>query len=187
MAILPLTITPGPANVTFAASSATFGVRNTVPVWLGINTVAIIQTGLIGMGLGEMLFRYPAVSQGFKMAGILFMLYLAVRFIRSTALKDTKVKPLGYLDGVILQFLNFKFLMIPTIMYTQFIDPESSTWGQVLILGVGLILLNISSHAVWITAGKTLTNVFHSERAMKIQGYSFGGMLIAVSIWMLFS
>ena len=183
MAMLPLTISPGPANTMYAASGAAFGWRKTIPLWLGINCVCIIQTLAIGIGLGEVLFRYPAISDLFKYAGIAFMLYLAYRFVRSTGIKEGEAEPLNFKDGAILEFLNFKFLMIPTVMYTQFLDPESSKWLQVLILGLGLNLLNMSGHWVWIIAGNSLTKVFQSNRTMKIQGYIFGSMLLVVAIW----
>jgi threonine/homoserine/homoserine lactone efflux protein len=53
LAILPLTISPGPANTMYAASGATFGYKRRLPLWFGINLVCIIQTLVIGVGLLE--------------------------------------------------------------------------------------------------------------------------------------
>lgn len=156
----------------------------TVPLMLGINLICIIQTLLIGAGMGELLFRYPALMSVFKYAGCAFMLYLAYKFFRSSKVEKDQVNPPTFWDGCVLEFLNFKFLTIPMVMFSQFLSPEYSKWGQVLVMTVALNGLNMAGHCVWIAGGDAITRVFSSERAAKIQGYIFGSILVGVALWM---
>ncbi len=71
--------TPGPNNVMLAASGATFGFRGTIPHILGI----IVGFGLLvlagGFGFAGLLAAFPAAHTLLRVAGILFLLYLAWR------------------------------------------------------------------------------------------------------------
>ncbi len=39
--ILPIVISPGPANILYAASGSTFGIKRTIPFWLATNLTSI--------------------------------------------------------------------------------------------------------------------------------------------------
>ena len=187
LAILPLTISPGPANTMYAASGATFGYKRTLPLWFGINLICIIQTLVIGIGLGEVIFRYPALLLSFKYSGCCFMLYLSYKFFRSSKFEKTEIQALSFFDGVLLESLNFKFLMIPTVMFTQFLSPNNSKWTQILLMTAGLNFVNMAGHWVWIIGGDILTRKLESNRTIQIQGYFFGALLVGVAIWVALS
>ena len=74
MALAPLSISPGPANVLFAASGTSFGTKATIPFWLGTNLVCVIQSFAIGLGLGFLITNYPYMVELIKFAGIIFLL-----------------------------------------------------------------------------------------------------------------
>ncbi len=50
--MFPLVISPGPANVMFAASGAKFGIKKSIPLMIGIDLIFVVQSILIGFGLG---------------------------------------------------------------------------------------------------------------------------------------
>jgi threonine/homoserine/homoserine lactone efflux protein len=184
LTVFPLTFSPGPANTMFAASGASFGFIQTIPLMLGINLICLIQTLIIGTGMGELVFRYPSLMSIFKYLGCLFMLYLAYKFFRSSKVEKKHVKAPTFWDGCVLEFLNFKFLTIPMVMFSQFLSPNYSKMGQVLIMTVALNGLNMAGNCVWIAGGDAITRVFSTDRAAKIQGYVFGVILVCVAIWM---
>ena len=70
-------VTPGPNNMMLVASGVNFGVRRTLPHVAGINVGFPVMLLLTGFGLGQIFHRYPAIYIVMKVAGILYMLWLA--------------------------------------------------------------------------------------------------------------
>lgn len=184
LATLPLTISPGPANTMYAASGAQFGIRKTLPLWAGINLICIIQTLAVGFGVGELLFRFPSLEIIFKILASGYMIYLAFKFFKAAKVDKVKVKAPSFKDGVILELLNFKFMMVPMVIFSQFLDPDSVRWVQILTFTLILNSTNMTGHFVWISLGEILTKKVNTPTGMKLQSYFFGSLLIAVAVWM---
>ena len=87
----PITISPGPANLLLSSTSAQVGTRRTLPLMWGIVVVFAVQIAVIGIGIGQILFRYPELFTVFKILGALYLLYLALQFFRSSGLKKNCV------------------------------------------------------------------------------------------------
>jgi threonine/homoserine/homoserine lactone efflux protein len=180
----PLAISPGPANVLFAASGSAFGVRGSIPFWLGTNITCAFQSLAIGLGLGYIISAYPSTIEALKLAGVFFLLYLAYSFFRLTVREVEELKPLKFKHGVIVEALNVKFLLIPTIMFTQFYAPEKDGFSQIVLLTVLLALLTMASNLLWVFGGKALTDIAINRRAQKVQGLVFGVMLCVTALWL---
>ncbi len=182
--LLPLSFSPGPANILFASSGAAFGFRRTVPLLLGTNLVCILQSLVIGAGMGALLLLYPYLLNGFKYAGCMFMLYLAYKFFRmGTAVAGSLEAP-GFLDGCILEFFNFKFLIIPLLMFSQFLGKQESDWDTIPLLTLALGLITLAANSIWILGGDAIHRLLGSVAAVKIQGRIYGCILLGVAVWM---
>lgn len=182
--LVPLSFSPGPANTLFASSGAAVGFRRTVPLLLGTNLVCILQSLMIGAGVGALLLRYPALQNGFKYAGCTYMLYLAYKFFHASVVAADELEAPGFLDGCILEFFNFKFLMIPMLMFSQFTGQQDGGWETILLLTFALGFLTLASNSVWILGGAAIHQLLGSEAAVKIQGRLYGSMLFGVAVWM---
>ncbi len=182
----PITISPGPANLLLSSTSAQVGARRTLPLMWGIVTVFALQIIVIAVGIGQILFRLPQLFTIFKVVGALYLYYLALKFFRSAGLKQTDGQVrLGFREGAMLQFFNAKALTVPLIMYTQFLDPATSTPAQMIILSIGLVVLILGSLLAWLVGGSLLQRAFQSEFGQKWQGKIFGILLAAVATWIL--
>lgn len=187
LALVPLSISPGPANVLFAASGSSFGVRGTLPFLLGINIICVCQSLAVGLGLGFLLSNYPQMVALIKYVGVIFLLYLAYKFFRISIITREAIKPLRFIDGVVVELFNIKYLMIPTVMFSQFYTPEKENYSQVLILAMALALLTVTSNLIWVTGGKTLTAVAMKDNVQKTQGILFGALLFVTALWLAIS
>ncbi len=159
MALVPLSMSPGPANILFAASGSSFGIRRTIPFWFGTNIICIFQTFLVGLGLGIIINNYPQTLEIIKYLGVILLLYLAVKLFRASINSQNIIKPLKFTDGIIIEVLNVKFLMIPAIMFSQFYLTGKDSYSRIVELTIILALLTILSNLVWIIAGKALTSL----------------------------
>jgi threonine/homoserine/homoserine lactone efflux protein len=180
----PLAISPGPANVLFAASGSSFGVRGSIPFWLGTNITCVFQSLVIGFGLGYVISKYPPIIELLKYIGVSVLLYLAYRFFRLSISEAEAIKPLSFREGVVVEIFNAKYLLIPTIMFTQFYSPISDGAQQVLFLTSMLAALTMASNLVWVFGGKVLTAFVMSNNVKKTQGKVFGVMLCTTAIWL---
>ena len=142
LTFFPITISPGPANLLLSSTSAQFGIRRTLPLMWGIVVVFAIQIGIVGIGIGEIVFRFPQFFTIFKVIGALYLFYLALLFFRSSGMKATSETKLGFREGALLQFFNFKALSVPLIMYTQFLDPATSNASPEHYLNSCLVRFN---------------------------------------------
>jgi threonine/homoserine/homoserine lactone efflux protein len=180
----PLTISPGPANVLFAASGHSFGIRGSVPFWLGTNSICILQSLVIGLGLGYIISNHPVIIGLLKYFGIAILLYLAFRYIKLSVSKTDTIQPLSFRQGVVVELFNAKYLLIPTIMFTQFYAPASEGITRVLILTSMLALLTMTSNMAWIIGGRALTSLVAGKTAATTLGRIFAAMLCFTAIWL---
>ena len=187
LTFFPITISPGPANLLLSSTAAQVGTRRTLPLMWGIVAVFALQIAVIGLGIGQIVFRYPQLFTVFQVLGAGYLFYLAYQFFRSSGLKQTAgdVK-LGFREGAVLQFFNAKALTVPLIMYTQFLDPATSSQTQMVVLTVALAGLIIGSLLAWVVGGSLLQRLFQSEYGRLWQGKIFGVLLAGVALWILF-
>ncbi|MEI8593796.1 LysE family translocator [Photobacterium sp. Hal280] len=186
--MLPLVFSPGPANIVFAASGASVGVRRSLPLLLGIDTVFLIKSLLIGLGLGALIQKYPLALQLLQCAGAIYIIYLAVGFLKTSLLEHNgQQKRLGFYDGVIIQLLNSKGWLLVLLMFSLFSEKAYQEYGDqsVWVLVVWLAILNISMHLVWIWAGGLLAKLAGDSKNQKVQGYIYFASLMVVAVWLL--
>jgi len=186
LTFFPITISPGPANILLSSTSAQFGTRRTLPLMWGIVAVFTLQIAAVGVGIGQIIFRFPPLFTVCKVIGAVYLFYLAWQFWRASGMKASREAKLGFREGALLQFFNFKALTVPLIMYTQFLDPAMATRTQIATLTVALFSLAIGSLLVWVVGGSLLQRIFQSEFGVKWQGKIFGMLLAAVAVWILF-
>jgi len=170
--LLPIVISPGPANILYAASGSTFGIRATLPFWLATNIVSVFQALAIGFGLGYLLSNYPHLTLMLKYMGIIFLLYLAFKFFKMSNTVKENIVPLTFKDGIIIQLFNIKFLLVPTIMFSQFFQSETDSYTQIFILTFHLVSLTLATSMVWIMGGKSLAYIASKKKPNKFREHS---------------
>jgi len=182
-AMFPLVFSPGPANVAFAASGASFGIKRSLPLMFGIETIFFIQSLLIGFGVNELLEKNQNFLMYLQLVGAGYLLYLAYTFIKPTLQNNTIViKELGYKDGLFIQFFNIKALMLILLMFSLFSNTlvYEIRAVNILILCFMLAFLNIIAHVFWISSSSFLFKKLLKNA--KLQAYIFASSLFFVAI-----
>src|SRR6185369_10981969 len=101
--------TPGPNNILLWASGAAFGFRRTLPHVVGTAVGIGAMTLAVAVGLGAVLAAFPPLAVSMKVAGSIYLLYLAWQVAGARALERTDVaRPLGLLQATALQAINPK-------------------------------------------------------------------------------
>ena len=186
--MFPLLFSAGPANITMASLGARFGFYKSLPFILGINLIVLLHALLIGFGAGAFMEKYPQIFRYLQYGGSIYLLYLAVKLFRSSRLDVKKLADSApnFMDGIILQLLNMKVVTVTMVMFAQFMNTDINKTHQIFLLSFGIFSLTTGATMTWAAGGAWLTRKFASEKSVKLQGYIFGGMLVGVSIWMLF-
>jgi len=187
--LLPLAYSPGPGNMFFAANGARFGFRATISANVGYHVATWIVTAAVGFGFLAAIERFPQLFTFLKVAGSLYVLWIAWKMLSAGALKCVgDAKPATFLDGVILLLLNPKAYVIIALMFTQFLGlSNASTFTSVLLITTVFTLNNLLAFSIWILVGDTIAGFFRSPDSAQKLNLIFGTILAAVAIWMLFS
>lgn len=185
--MFPLVFSPGPANIVFAASGARVGVRKSLPLMLGIDCMFVLKSVLIGYGFGSVLHQYPHILYILQFIGSVYIMYLAVQFLKSGLVQNNpSYQSLGFKDGMLIQLLNAKGWIMITLMFSLFTETSKSSFGDfaILVLIVLLAILNLVIHLLWIWAGELMTQMTSSESNHKAQSIIFFVCLIGVAVWL---
>lgn len=183
--MFPLVFSPGPANIVFAASGARVGVRRSIPLIAGVDTVFLIKSVLIGYGLGEILHSHPLLMNMMQLLGSLYLIYLAIKFIKSSHTQvENNTKALGFFDGLLIQLLNSKGWLMVFLMFTLFSEQSQVDFGDqgIAVLIIWLAVLNISMHFLWVSIGDLLSRVSNNPFFEKGLNYFYAASLIVVSM-----
>lgn len=185
--LFPLAYSPGPGNMFFAANAARFGFRATIPANLGYHVATwLVATG-IGFGFASVMERSPHALQTFKIAGGLYVLWIAWKMIRAGALNDQHTaRAASFLDGAILLVLNPKGYTIMALMFSQFLaqSVHGYIW-DVLLISTVFTLNNLVAFIVWIIIGDKIAAFFRTPESAHRLNIIFGTVLACVAIWML--
>ncbi len=184
--MFPLVSSPGPANIVFAASGASFGVKKSIPLMLGVEFVYFVKSVVIGFGLGTLLESNPSVLNILQLFGASYLFYLAYSFLKPVMKNEIKkVKKLGFTDGIMIQFFNVKGWMLLILMFSLFSTalPSLGQETTVILLVFMLAVLNLCTHLVWIFSSSYIVKAFGNKTNKKLQGILFSLSLFCVGLW----
>lgn len=102
-------ITPGPNNFMLLASGVNFGFAKTIPHMLGISIGFLVLLLAVGFGLGAVLTAFPVLHTALKIAGGVYLLYLAWKIAMSRSLRskgETKARPMRFIDAAAFQWVS---------------------------------------------------------------------------------
>ncbi|UDL04692.1 LysE family translocator [Marinobacter sp. CA1] len=186
--MFPLVFSPGPANIVFAACGAQLGVRRSLPFLVGVDTVFLVQSLVVGFGLAQVVARYPYLVPLLQLAGAAYLVYLATGFLRSGSSAQPDARPaLGFVEGVTIQTLNGKGWLLVVLMFSLFGEAARSQFGAAgtLVLVAWLAVLNVAMHLVWIKAGALLARLGSGQRFARNQNRLYGTCLLLVAVWLI--
>ena len=150
IAVTALAIAPGPDNIFVLTQSVVYGSSYGIAVTTGLVSGCLVHTTLVAFGISKLMTQSPTVFYGIKIAGALYLLYLAWSVLKSDAsisINSTTTPQKNYLQlykqGVIMNVLNPKVTLFFMALFPGFIwNTESDTITQFYILG--FIFMGIS-------------------------------------------
>ena len=150
--LLPLVVTPGPANLANFAIGCAGNVKRGLAFTAGLNLAVLIWSLVFFFG-GSALVSQPWFPLlGLQIAGVLYIAYLGYSLLRSPAVSaaDNLDNIPGFQGGFVLQMLNPKLFVLLLVVLSQ-IPVMSVGWMSLFILY--FILLNLLPHVGYLLLG----------------------------------
>lgn len=182
-------ITPGPNNLMIMLSGINFGLKRSVPHYLGILFGFSAMIILVGIGLGEVFEQFPQLHPIIKYLGAIYMLYLAWQIIRSDPhLKEAKgsKKPLGFLKPALLQWLNPKAWIMTVGVIAAYTIQDASMMHQIFVISLIYFLIGIPCVGLWLVSGVALSKFLRNPDHMRRFNWVMGALLALSIVLMIF-
>ena len=159
--------TPGPNNIMVTASGVNFGFVRTIPHMAGI-TVGFVVLLLAGAaGLGLIFTAVPGLQTALKIAGALYMLWLAWKVANAQpapANGDVELgRPMTFLQAVAFQWVNPKALVMTLTMVALFVRPDFRAGDTAVLVAVNFVF-TMATVAVWTGFGVALRGLLANPR-----------------------
>ncbi|MFZ6655014.1 LysE family translocator [Undibacterium sp. TJN19] len=189
LAVLVLTITPGPAVLMCITNSINFGARVTVFSALGNITSLLAIMSCSAIGIGAILATSALVFTVIKYLGVLYLLYLGISALRSkstdfelpTASENRGTRLRLYAKGVLVGASNPKALLFFTAFFPQFINPAAAKLPQFMVLGVTFVFFEFSVLMLYATFAARLGPWLRSKGKAKMFNQVSGSIFVAAA------
>jgi threonine/homoserine/homoserine lactone efflux protein len=174
------TITPGPNNIMMLSSGVNYGVKASLPHFLGICLGFPLMVLLVGLGFGVVFERFPQLHIWIKVAGVLYLLWLAWRIGSSTpsSIEGSDAKPLSFLQAALFQWVNGKAWIMASGAVAAFTTVTGHIWWEVTQITAAFLLVSFPCVGVWLTFGALLRTVLNKPLYQRIFNWTMALLLV---------
>lgn len=177
--------TPGPNNVMLATSGANFGFRGARPAILGIQFGVFVQNLAVCLGLGSVFVAYPLVQQILRVAGAIYLVYLAWKLSGATMGEARHSQPVSFAEAALFQALNPKSWVKAATIASVFMPSDMSTLNAALLVSVVSLLVGTPCSMLWALFGYAIRNLLKDPRKQRIFNLTMGATLVILAIMFL--
>lgn len=184
---------PGPDMALVLQQSTGRGLRHGLATAGGLAIARAAHVTLSACGVAALLRSAPWLYDGIRVAGALYLAYVAIQIFRSPAFglgteaSRTSIEPplrqaVG--KGILSSILNPKALLFCSVLLPQFVVPaQGAVWLQVFELGVVLVLCGILFDVTLAIGAARISGWLRRHpRAQVVQRWTFSAALLAFAL-----
>ncbi|MFS2002184.1 LysE family translocator [Duganella sp. CT11-25] len=180
-----MSATPGPNNVMLATTGANFGGRGALPVVLGIQAGMFVQTLLMCVGLGTVFDTYPLAHQVLRIAGSLYLVFLAWKLSGASAGAAQAPKAVSFAQATIFQALNPKSWVKAVTVASVFMPAGQNTVADALLVAAIGTAVGAPCNAMWALFGVSIRHLLKDPRKQRIFNLTMGAILLVLAVMFL--
>lgn len=182
---LVMSATPGPNNVMLATTGANFGYRGTLPAILGIQAGIFVQTMLMCVGLGSIFVAYPLAQQVLRIAGSLYLIYLAWKLAGASVGGASAPKAVSFAQAAIFQALNPKSWLKAVTVASVFMPAGRDMLASALLVTMIGTLVGMPCNIMWALFGVSIRSLLKNPRNQRLFNLTMGAILVALALMFL--
>lgn len=152
--VIVTTYTPGPNNISTASLGVLYGYKRTLPYMLGMVSGFFLMLSLSGLVSGFLIEKVPAFEGILRIVGAVYILWLAWHTLRASyTFNEGDHKPLGFLQGFLLQILNVKVIVYGLTLYGTFLAGKFPSVIHLILSAALFALVGFTSMNLWTLFG----------------------------------
>jgi threonine/homoserine/homoserine lactone efflux protein len=187
--VLPMTIycavmsiTPGPNNTMLIASGANFGYRGTLPQILGITFGGLAMTVASCLGLGALFMAFPAAQVTLRIAGALYLGWLAWKVSGMQVGAATAPRPVSFTQGALLQVINPKAWIKAVTLGSIFMPQGLAGVDATLIVSAVGLLVGFPCLSAWALFGVAVRGFLREPARQRVFNLGMAAALLVLAL-----
>lgn len=196
LAVVVISLTPGPDMTFFVGRALAQGRAAGLAAYAGATTGVLVHTLLVALGLSALIVAAPKAFLALKIAGALYLLWLAVQALRHGSALTLPSRPPArrglaaiWVSGLAINLLNPKIVLFFMTFLPQFVS-ASDPGAMSKLIALGLVFVAIASLIcvpIVLAAERFSAAMRRSPRIARIIDWLFAGIFTAFAAQILFS
>ncbi len=186
--------TPGPDLLLILKNVLNHGLRTGLFTVAGICTGVAVHAFLAVTGLAILIHQWPDAFRLFRIAGALYLVWIALQLARSSLHHRANLAPPGarnpralsprsaYLEGLVTNLTNPKVVLFFSFIISQFVGPhplQRAVYGSIIVLEAALLWPLFA----WLMQRRPVREAF--LRRQRLWNAAFALLLLAVAAHLL--
>lgn len=162
------------------SSGVNYGIKASVPHWLGICLGFPFMVLVVGLGFGVVFERYPHLHQLIKVVGTLYLIYLAYKIASAKPehIATGKSKALTFWQAVLFQWVNGKAWVMASGAMAAFTTVAGIYWLEVSAITLAFLVVAFPCVGLWLLFGAMLKKILNRPLAQRIFNGAMGLLLL---------
>jgi threonine/homoserine/homoserine lactone efflux protein len=172
-------LTPGPNNTMLLTSGVNFGFRRTIPHGLGVSIGFFVLVVCTGLGLGALFAAWPPLHVALKVAGAIYLLWLAYRIATSTGMGGASAgaRPITFLQAAAFQWVNPKAWAMAVGGVATY-APRDRYVANVLLIAAIFALINLPCISAWAGLGVGMRRFLERPGVLRAFNWGMAALLV---------
>ena len=174
-------VTPGPNNLMLMTSGVKYGLGPTLPHLAGVILGFGLMIAAVGLGLDVIFQRFPQILPVMRVAGSIYMVWLAVKIALAKPLSEVAAggRPIGFLAAAGFQWVNPKAWVMALSALAAYAGVLDGYRNSVFFIAAVSALIAIPCSGVWMLFGASLSRLLKDPRVSRPFNWTMAALLVA--------